>query len=65
MPHSEVDIGPFGPCWGRKELIASVQVPPMTGTEVSCSLGILASVGNPASYVKDDGNGNKSSVLTS
>ena len=39
-------------------------VPLMTGTEVSHDLGILASVGNPVSYVQADGNDNMSSVLT-
>ena len=39
-------------------------VPLMTRTEVSHNPGILASVGNPVSYVQADGNDNMSSVLT-
>ena len=39
-------------------------VPVMSGTEVSHDPRILASVGNPVSYVKADGNDNMSSVLT-
>ena len=64
MPHLEADIGSSGPCWGKKEHTVSVHVPLMTGTEVSRSLGILASMGNLISYVQADGNGNISSVLT-
>ena len=64
MPHSEANTGSFGPCWGKKEHNESVHIPPMTGTEVSRSLGIPASAGNLVSYVRDDGNGNMSSVFT-
>ena len=39
-------------------------VPLMTGAEVSHDFGILASVGNPVSYVHADGNDNMPSVLT-
>ena len=38
-------------------------VPLMTETEVSHDSGILASVGNPVSYVQANGNDNMSSVL--
>ena len=64
MPHSEASTGPSGPCWGKKEHTVSVHVPLMTGTEVSYSLGILASTGNLVSHVRVDGSGNMSSVLT-
>ena len=64
MLHSEADIDPSGPCWGKKEHTASVHVPLMIGIEVSRSLGIPSSTGNLASYVQADGNGNMSLVLT-
>ena len=64
MPHSEADTGSSGPHWGKKEHIASVHVPPMIRTKVSCSPRIPASASNPASYVRADGSGNMSSVLT-
>ena len=63
MPYSEADTGSSGPCWGKKEHIASMHVPLMTGTEVSHSLGIPTSTGNLVLYVRDDGNGNMSSIL--
>ena len=63
MQHSEADTGSSGPCWGKKEHTASVHVPLMTGTEVSRILGIPASAGNLVLYVRDDGNGNMSSIL--
>ena len=65
MPNSEADTGSSGPCWGKKKHTAFVHVPLMTRTVSSQNLGILASEGNPASYVQADGNGNMSSVLTS
>ena len=64
VPHSEADIGSFGPHWGKKEHTVFVHVPLMTGTKVSRSLGILASEGNHVSYVQADGSENMSSVLT-
>ena len=64
MPHSEVDIGSSGPCWGKKEHTMFVHVPLMTGTVPSQNPGILAFEGNLASYVQADGSGNMSSVLT-
>ena len=64
MPHSEADTGSFGPCWGKKEHIASMHVLLMTGTVLSQNPGILASEGNPASYIQAYGNGNMSSVMT-
>ena len=48
MPHSEADIGSSGLCWGKKEHTTSVHVPLMTGAEMSHSLGIFVSMGNPA-----------------
>ena len=41
----------------------STPVPLITGTKLSRNLGILASRGNPASYVPADDRSNKSSVL--
>ena len=41
----------------------SAPVPLITGTAPAQNPGILASTGNPASYVQADGNGNMSSVL--
>ena len=40
-----------------------VHVPLTTGAVVSHNSRILSYVGNPASYVQVDGNGNMSSVL--
>ena len=65
MPHSKADTGSSGPCWGKKEHTASLNVPLMTGTEVSHSPRIPASAGNLVSCAWADGNGNMSSVLTS
>ena len=64
VQHLGADTGSSGPCWGKKEHTASVHVPLMIGTEVSHSLGILASADNLISYVRVDGNGNMSSILT-
>ena len=64
MLHLGTDIGSSGACWGKKEHTASVHVPLMTETMPSQNPGILASEGNPASYVQADGNGNMSLVLT-
>ena len=64
MPHSEVDIGSFGPHWGKKEHTTSMLVSLMTGAMPSQNPGILASEGNLASYVQANGSGNMSSVLT-
>ena len=64
MPHSEANTGSFGPCWGKKEHTTSVHVPLMTRTVPSQNPEILASEGNPASYVQADGHGNMSSVMT-
>ena len=64
MPHSETDTGSSSLYWGKREHTTSVHIPLMIGTEVSCSLGILASAGNLFSHVRADGNGNMSSVLT-
>ena len=65
MLDSKANTGSFGLHWGKKEHTASVHVPLMIGTMLSQNPGILASEGNPASYVQADGNGNMSLVLTS
>ena len=65
MQHPGTDTGSSGPHWGKKEHTVSVSVPLMTGTTLSQNLRILASKGNPVSYVQDDGNNNMSYVLTS
>ena len=64
MQHLGTDVGSFGLHWGKKEHTTSMHVPLMTGTVSSQNPGILASEGNPASYVHADGSGNMSSVLT-
>ena len=64
MQHPGTDVGSSGPYWGKKKYAASVHVPLMTGTEVSYSPGILASVENPVSCAQTDGNGSMSSALT-
>ena len=64
MLHPEADTGSSSPCWGKKEHTMSMHIPLMNGTEVSCSPGIPASMGNLVSYVQANGNGNMSSVLT-
>ena len=58
MQHPGTDTGSFGSYWGEEEHTASVHISLMTGTEASHDLEILASEGNPASYVQADGNGN-------
>ena len=64
MQHPETDASSSGSHWGEKEQTVSTPIPLMTGTALSQNLGILASEGNPASYVQADGNNNMSSVLT-
>ena len=64
MQHPGIDTGSSGPCRSKKKHIAFVHVALMARTEVSRSLGILTSEGNPASYVQAGGNGNMSSILT-
>ena len=64
MQYPETSTGPLGPHWGEKEQTVFMPVPLMTGTEVSHIHGIPASTGNLVSYVRADGNGNMSSVLT-
>ena len=51
MQHPGIGTGSPGPWWGRKEQIESVNVLLMTKTRVSQNSGILASEGNPVSYV--------------
>ena len=58
MHHPGTDNGSSGPHRGEKEHIASMHVPPMTGTEASHGHAIPASEGNLASYVQADCNGN-------
>ena len=41
----------------------STHIPLTTGAVVSHNSRILASAGNPTSYVQTDGNGNMSSIL--
>ena len=55
---------PLARTGGEKEQTVSVHVPLMTGTVPSQNPRILASKGNPASYVQVDGSNNMSSVLT-
>ena len=57
MQRPRIDTGSPGPWWGKKEQTESVNVPLMTGTEVSHNSGILASEGNPVSCVQTGGNG--------
>ena len=64
MQHLGTDTGSSGQQWGKKEHTASVHVLLMTGTVQSQNHGILASEGNPASYIQADDNENMSSVLT-
>ena len=63
MQYPETDTGPSGPHWGEKEQTVSVSVPLMTETASSQYLEILASKGNPASYVQANGRNNISSLL--
>ena len=58
MLYPGTDTGSSGPHRGEKEHIASVHIPLMTGTEASHGLAILASEGNPTSYVQVECNGN-------
>ena len=51
------------PRWGKGEQTVSVDVPLMTGTEVSHNSGIPTSEDNPASGVQADGNGNMAPAL--
>ena len=64
MQHPGTDTSSSCPHWGEKEQIVFVHIPLMTGIVLSHNLGILASKGNPASYVQVDGSNNMSSVLT-
>ena len=63
MKHLETDTGPSGPHWGENEQTGSAPIPLMTGIAPSNYPEILASEGNPASYVQADGKNNISSVL--
>ena len=53
------------PHWSEKEQPESMFVPLMTGPALAQNPGILASVGNPSSYVQADGNRSMSSALVS
>ena len=64
MQQPGTDTGSSSQHWGEKEHTASVHVPLITMTKVSRSLGIPAFTGNLISYVRADGNGNMSLVLT-
>ena len=64
MQHPRTDIVSPGLCWGKEEQTAFAHVLLMIGTALSQNPGILASEGNPASYVQADGRNNMSSALT-
>ena len=57
------DTGSPGPWWGKEEQTESVNVPLMTGTEVSHNSRIPSFKGNPISCVQAAGNGNMFPVL--
>ena len=61
MQYLETNTGPSGSHWGKKEQTVSVPIPLMIGTALSHNSGILASKGNPASYVQAVGSNNISS----
>ena len=63
MQHPDTDTDPSGLHWGEKEQIVSAPVPLMTGNMSSQYPEILASEGNPASYVQVDRRNNISYVL--
>ena len=60
MQHPKTDVGSSFPYWGEKEQTMSVHVPLMIRTTLSQNPEILASKGNPASYVQADGKNNMS-----
>ena len=64
MRHPKTNAGSSSPHWGEKEQTVSVHVPLMIRTTLSQNPGILASEGNPVSYVPADGKNNMSSILT-
>ena len=64
MQHPETEASSSSPHWGEKEQTVFAPVLLMAGTMLSQNLGILASKGNPASYVQADGRNNMSFVLT-
>ena len=63
MQRLRTDTGSPGLWWGREEQTESVNVPPMTGIEVSHNSRIPAFEGNPVSCVQASGNKNMSSAL--
>ena len=63
MQYPGTDTSPSNPYWGEKKQTVSVPVLLMTGTAPSQYLEILASEGNPTSYVQVDGRNNISSIL--
>ena len=63
MQYPTTSTGSPGPWWGREEQTKSVNIPLMTGTEVSHNSGIPASEGNLVSCVQASGNRNMSSAL--
>ena len=60
-----METGSSDPHRSEKEQPESAPVPLMTGPALAQNPGILASVGNPSSYVKADGNRSMSLALAS
>ena len=58
-----METGSSDPHWSEKEQPESAPVPLMTRPASAQNLGILASVGNPSSYVQADGNKSMSSAM--
>ena len=57
------DTGFPGPCWGREEQTESMNVPQMTGIEVSHNFGIPVSEGNPILCVQASDHSNMPFVV--
>ena len=62
VQHPGTDTSSSDLYWGVEEQSVSVPVPLMTRIALSRNPGILASRGNLASYVQDDGRNNKPPV---
>ena len=65
MQHPRTDTGPSSPYWGEKEQTVSLPVSLMIGTALSHNSGILASLDNPVSCARADGNDSMSSAPSS
>ena len=63
MSHSEANTGSSGLHWAENEQTMSGHALLMTGTVMSHNPRILASEGNPASYVQADGSNYMSLIL--